>query len=50
MQRCSGAASMLRKEYFLSKETAIIMAVLSLLALLAGVGGAGLAHFYDETP
>ena len=30
---------MLRKKYFLSKETAIIMAVLSLLALLVGVGG-----------
>ena len=29
----------IRREYFLSKETAIIMAVLSLLALLVGVGG-----------
>ena len=49
MRRCSGATSLIRKEYFLSKETAIIMAVLSLLALFAGVGGTGLAHFYDET-
>jgi len=29
----------IRKEYFLSKETAVIMAVLSLLALLVGAGG-----------
>ena len=41
---------MLRKEYLLSKETAVIMAVLSLLALLLGAGGDGLAYFHDKTP
>jgi len=40
----------IRREYFLSKETAVIMAVLSLLALLLGAGGDGLAYFHDETP
>jgi len=39
MPRCSGATSLIRKEYLLSKETAIIMAVLPLLALFVGAGG-----------
>ncbi len=39
MPRCSGATSLIRKKYFLPMATTAVMVVLSLLALLVGVGG-----------